>query len=114
MAYAVFAVAMLVALGAGANERGLASWYGPGFHGRETACGQRYNEWGLTAAHKTLRCGTKVRVINLANNRQVTVTITDRGPFVPGRIIDLSHGAKNAIGMGGTAKVLLVPLRTRR
>lgn len=94
---------------ASANERGLASWYGPGFNGHRTACGQIYSEWGMTAAHPTLPCNTIVRVINLANMKQVDVRITDRGPFVRGRIIDLTHAAKNALGMGGTANVLIVP-----
>lgn len=88
--FAATLCAALISIGAAsAGERGIASWYGPGFHGHRTACGQIYNQYGITAAHKTLRCGTKVKVINLANNRSVIVTITDRGPFVRGRIIDL-------------------------
>ena len=94
-----------------AGERGIASWYGPGFHGNRTACGQLYNQWGITAAHRSLPCGSKAKVVNLANNLSVIVTITDRGPFVRKRIIDLSRGAKNAIGMGSLANVLVLPLR---
>lgn len=88
-------------------KRGIASWYGPGFHGRRTANGERYNQHGLTAAHRYLPFGTKVRVTNLNNNRSVTVRINDRGPFVRGRIIDLSAGAANVIGLfgSGTAPV---------
>lgn len=92
-------------------QTGVASWYGPGFQGHKTASGQRFNTGSLTAAHKTLSFGTKVKVTNLTNGRSVFVTINDRGPFVRGRIIDLSNAAKNAIGMGGTAKVSLEVVR---
>ncbi len=88
-------------------QTGTASWYGPGFQGRKTASGQTFNTHAMTAAHKTLRFGTKVKVTNLHNGKSVFVTITDRGPFVRGRIIDLSQAAKSAIGMGGTAPVSL-------
>lgn len=84
---------------------GTASWYGPGFHGRKTASGERFNQHGLTAAHKTLPLGSRVKVTNLANGHSVIVRINDRGPYTRGRIIDLSRGAKNAIGMGSTGKV---------
>ncbi|MGK7943721.1 MAG: septal ring lytic transglycosylase RlpA family protein [Microcystaceae cyanobacterium] len=80
-------------------SRGTASWYGPGFHGRRTANGERYNQHGLTAAHRHLPFGTRVRVTNLRNNRSVVVRINDRGPFVGGRIIDLSAGAAKQIGV---------------
>jgi rare lipoprotein A len=80
-------------------SRGTASWYGPGFHGRRTANGERYNQHGLTAAHRYLPFGTRVRVTNLRNNRSVVVRINDRGPFVGGRIIDLSAGAAKQIGV---------------
>tara|TARA_B100000427_G_C15512820_1_gene596917 strand:- start:585 stop:932 length:348 start_codon:yes stop_codon:yes gene_type:complete len=76
-----------------------ASWYGPGFHGRTTANGERYNQWGLTAAHKSLPFGTRLRVCNVWNKRCVNVRINDRGPFIPGRSLDLSRGAADAIGM---------------
>lgn len=90
---AVLMIIWALASGARADETGSASWYGPGFHGHRTACGTLFNEWGMTAAHRTLRCGTRVEVIDLKTFKHVTVTITDRGPFVKGRIIDLSRGS---------------------
>jgi hypothetical protein len=78
---------------------GLASWYGPGFAGRRTASGEVFDPAQLTAAHRTLPFGTRVRVTNLANGRSVEVRITDRGPFKPDRIIDLSRGAAEALDM---------------
>ncbi len=94
---------------------GIASWYGPGFHGSRTASGEVYNMFKLTAAHKTLPLGAYVRVINLENGRSVIVKINDRGPFVPGRIIDLSYAAAKRLGMlkKGTAKVKIVALGRR-
>lgn len=89
---------------------GTASWYGPGLHGRKTASGERFNQYGLTAAHKTLPLGSRVKVTNLANGRSVIVKINDRGPYVHGRIIDLSQGAKNAINMGGIGRVSIARL----
>jgi rare lipoprotein A len=90
-------------------EIGIASWYGPGFHGRRTASGEIYNMYAYTAAHKTLPLGTYVRVINLENGKSVVVRINDRGPFKKGRIIDLSYAAAKKIGMieKGTARVRL-------
>ena len=82
-----------------------ASWYGPGFHGRTTANGERYNQWGLTAAHKSLPFGTRLRVCNVWNKRCVNVRINDRGPFIPGRSLDLSRGAAEQIGMIGPGVV---------
>lgn len=79
--------------------RGEASWYGPGFHGRLTANGERYNQYGLTAAHPSLGFGTRVRVTNQYNGRSVVVRINDRGPYAGGRIIDLSAGAADLIGL---------------
>lgn len=86
---------------------GVASWYGPGFHGRKTASGARFNQNALTAAHRKLPFGTKVRVTNLKNDRSVVVVINDRGPFAGGRIIDLSKAAAKRLGIikQGTAKV---------
>lgn len=78
---------------------GRASWYGPGFHGRRTANGERFNQNAMTAAHRTLPFGTRIRVTNLRNNRQVIVRVNDRGPFVGGRVLDLSAGAARAIGL---------------
>jgi rare lipoprotein A len=81
---------------------GTSSWYGPGFHGRLTANGERYNQYAMTAAHRTLPFGTRMRVTNLANGRSVVVRVNDRGPFVYGRELDLSQGAAQMIGMMGT------------
>lgn len=94
---------------------GIASWYGPGFHGSRTASGEIYNMYKLTAAHKTLPLGTYVKVINLENGRSVVVKVNDRGPFVPGRIIDLSYAAAKKLGMlkKGTAKVKIIALGKR-
>lgn len=79
--------------------RGMASWYGPGFHGRQSASGERFNQNALTAAHRNLPFGTKVRVTNLNNGRSVVVRINDRGPYAGGRIIDLSAAAAKMLGM---------------
>jgi rare lipoprotein A len=78
-------------------EVGTASWYGSDFEGRVTASGEPYNMFDLTAAHPTLPLGTWVRVTNLHNGRRVYVRINDRGPIIPGRIIDLSYGAASAL-----------------
>lgn len=78
---------------------GAASWYGSKFHGRRTANGERYDMHKMTAAHKTLPFGTKVRVTNQNNGRSVTVRINDRGPFAGNRVIDLSRGAAQAVDM---------------
>ncbi|TRD12359.1 septal ring lytic transglycosylase RlpA family protein [Erythrobacter insulae] len=78
---------------------GVASYYGRRFHGRLTANGERFNMNAMTAAHKTLPFGTKVRVINARNGRSVVVRINDRGPFIRGRTIDLSRGAARKLGM---------------
>jgi rare lipoprotein A len=93
----------------GGVEVGIASWYGHPYHGRATASGEIYDMERLTAAHRTLPFSTWVLVENLQNGRMVEVRINDRGPFVGGRIIDLSHAAAGAIGMlgAGTAKVRL-------
>lgn len=79
--------------------RGQASWYGPGFHGRLTANGERYNQNAMTAAHPSLKFGTRVKVTNLNNGRSVVVRINDRGPFVGGRVIDLSAAAARSLNM---------------
>ncbi len=83
------------------EEAGIASWYGHPFHGRAAANGEIYDMEKLTAAHKTLPFGTWVHVTNLANNKTVDVRITDRGPFIAGRIIDLSHAAAQEIELIG-------------
>ena len=88
---------------------GRASWYGPKFHGRRTANGEIFNSNDLTAAHPSLPFGTKVRVTNLRNGSSVIVRINDRGPFVKGRIIDVSAAAARVLNMvnSGTASVQL-------
>lgn len=98
----------------GFRQRGIASWYGQDFHGKKTSNGEFYNMYAMTAAHKTLPLGTYVRVYNLENNRKVEVRINDRGPFVRGRIIDLSYTAAKDIGIvgPGTARVEVVALGT--
>ncbi len=82
----------------GFYEVGYASWYGDKFHGRLTANGETYDMYGRTAAHKTLPLGTKVKVINLENGSEVTARINDRGPFVEGRIIDLTRTLADELG----------------
>ncbi len=96
----------------GFSQRGLASWYGKDFHGRKTSSGEVYNMYALSAAHKTLPLGTWVRVRNLENGRSLDVRINDRGPFVKGRIIDLSYTAASRLGVvgPGTAPVEIVAL----
>ena len=86
---------------AGSVERGLASWYGHPYHGRAAADGEIYDMETLVAAHRTLAFQTRVRVRNLSNDKTVDVRIIDRGPFVGGRIIDLSHAAAKEIDMIG-------------
>ena len=92
---------------------GEASWYGPGFYGNRTANGEVFRPGTLTAAHRTLPFGTKVRVTNLWNGRSTVVRINDRGPFIGHRVIDLAHGAANKLGLvaSGIAQVRLEVLR---
>jgi len=82
-------------------QTGIASWYGPGFHGQATASGVIYNQYDLTAAHQTLPLGSRVMVTNLNNGKSIEVRVNDRGPFAKGRIIDLSHAAAQSIDMVG-------------
>lgn len=86
-------------LHSGQKSEGMASYYADKFHGRTTASGDRYNKRSLTAAHRTFPFGTRVRVTNLRNNHSVRVVINDRGPFIDGRIIDLSHAAAKRLHM---------------
>jgi len=79
--------------------KGIASWYGPGFHGNRSASGERFNQNALTAAHRSLPFGTNVRVTNLNNGRSVIVRINDRGPYIRGRVIDLSAAAARVLGL---------------
>jgi rare lipoprotein A len=92
---------------------GQASWYGPGFYGNRTANGEVFRPGTLTAAHRTLPFGTKVRVTNLWNGRSTVVRINDRGPFHGGRVIDLAHGAAQQLGLisSGVADVKIEVLR---
>lgn len=89
------------------NQTGLASWYGGTFHGKKSSDGSRFNKYSFTAAHKSLPLGTLVKVTNIRNNKSCVVKITDRGPFVRGRIIDVSKAAAIEIGMisSGVSKV---------
>lgn len=96
--------------GGKALQRGAASWYGPGFHGRRTANGETFNSGALTAAHRSLPFGSKVKVVNERTGRSVVVRINDRGPFHGNRIIDLSKGSAQAIGLSGVATVALYQL----
>jgi len=122
VAFAVFLLLQLLATGCSGNrkpaaapptlgvpvERGIASWYGPRFNGRMTASGERYDMNALTAAHRSLPFGTRLRVVNLDNDRVVEVRVNDRGPMVPGRILDLSYAAARALGAVGTG---VIPVR---
>ena len=98
--------------GAMADQCGGASWYGPGFHGKKTASGERFNENAMTAAHKTLPLGTIVKVTNQRTGKSIKVTINDRGPFAKGRIIDLSKAAAAKLGTknAGVGKVCVAKL----
>jgi rare lipoprotein A len=98
--------------GKGGVERGVASWYGPEFHGRRTANGERYDMNAMTAAHRTLPFGTILEVRNLDNGRRARVRINDRGPFKKNRILDLSHQAAEELGIvgPGTAEVEIRPV----
>ncbi len=96
-------------------QRGQASWYGPGFHGRKTASGERFDMNTMTAAHRTLPFGTLVRVRSLVTGKEIDVRVNDRGPYSGGRIIDLSRAAAEALGLlaiGVKDVLLLVPEST--
>ena len=91
-------------------QNGQASWYGPGFHGRRTASGETFNTNDLTAAHRTLPFGTRVRVVNERNGQSVVVRINDRGPYAHGRVIDLSRASARALGISGVGTVAVSQL----
>lgn len=99
----------------GYSEKGIASWYGPGFHGRRTSNGEIYDKHAMTAAHKTLPMNTMLLVKNIDNGKKTVVRVNDRGPFVRGRVIDLSYKAARIIGAikNGTARVQIVALAER-
>lgn len=93
----------------GYEERGVASWYGPSFHGRKTSSGEMFDMYKISAAHKLLPMHAKVTVTNLENGRSTALTVNDRGPFVAGRVLDLSYAAAKNLGMldRGLARVLI-------
>jgi rare lipoprotein A len=97
---------------AGRTEQGVASWYGPGFHGKKTSSGEAYDMHAMTAAHTVLPLNTVVKVTNLENRKEIVVRINDRGPFVGDRVIDLSLAAAKELGMvrPGTAPVKVTVL----
>jgi rare lipoprotein A len=99
----------------GTRIDGLASWYGEQHQGLRTASGETFDKNKLTAAHRTLPFGTRLRVTNVENGKSVVVRVNDRGPHVPGRVLDLSYRAAQAIGMtdAGVARVEVVVLRGR-
>ena len=91
----------------GWEQKGMASWYGPGFHGRKTASGERFDTGDLTAAHLSLPFGTKLLVRNERNGKEVVVRVNDRGPYIKSRIIDLSQAAAKALGIDGIGRVVI-------
>ncbi|HKQ34330.1 MAG TPA: septal ring lytic transglycosylase RlpA family protein [Nitrospiraceae bacterium] len=103
-------------LDVGIEDRGVASWYGGSFHGKQAANGELFDMEGLTAAHRTLPLGSVIRVVNLANGKYLHVRITDRGPYVNNRILDLSRGAAARLGMveGGLSHVRIQLVGERR
>jgi rare lipoprotein A len=105
-----------VQLDVGIKDRGVASWYGEQFHGRQAANGELFDMEALTAAHRTMPLGSIVRVVNVANGKHLYVRITDRGPYEKGRVLDLSHGAAVQLGMehGGLAYVQVEIVGERR
>ena len=117
-ALAITAVVLGCALGATSAaaentkpiQAGAASWYGPGFHGKRTANGEKFSTNDLTAAHKTLPFGTQIRVTNERTGKSVVVRINDRGPYAHGRVVDLSKAAAQAAGIEGVGQVTLAAL----
>lgn len=99
----------VVTLDVGEQDRGVASWYGESFHGRLAADGKIFDMYALTGAHRTLPLGTVVRVVNAVNGRSVLIRITDRGPYIEGRMLDLSYAAAERLGMAvqGLSPVLV-------
>ena len=108
--FALAVGAVVVCLG-GSAQAEFATFYGQEFAGHRTASGETFNPGAMTAAHRTLPFGTRVRVTNSRNGRSIVVRINDRGPFVKGRAIDLSSGAARAIGMGSTGNVTMEVIR---
>ena len=110
--FLILPIVSVLFLSPAAAETVVASWYGPGFHGRTTASGERFNQWAMTAAHRTLPFGTVVRVAY--KGRSVTVRINDRGPFTRGRALDLSKAAARRIGCAGVCRVRMTVVRRRK
>lgn len=106
---AALVTGLLAFTGTATAQCGGASWYGPGFHGKKAASGERYNQNAMTAAHKTLPFGTVVKVVDQRTGKSVTVEINDRGPYHKGRIIDLSKAAATKLGIrdAGVGKVCI-------
>jgi rare lipoprotein A len=113
LVFAAACVRLAPVVAPGGVETGVASWYGPGFHGRPTSSREVFDMYDMTAAHPSLPLGTRVMVTNLANGRSAEVRINDRGPFAKGRIIDLSYAAARILGLigPGTARVSVEILR---
>lgn len=110
MLRAALAAAVLIGAASIAHaETGGASWYGPGFHGRRTASGERFDQNAMTCAHRTARFGTHLRVTDTRTGRSIVCRVNDRGPFVSGRIVDLSKAAAARLGIlsRGTARVTI-------
>lgn len=101
----LLAIALCVFSATSLAQTGTASYYGPGFHGKKTANGETYNMYGNSCAHRTLPLGSKITVTNLATGKQVATRVNDRGPFISGRILDMSVGLKNALGCGDLCSV---------
>jgi len=92
------------------QNKSIASWYGPRFHGKKTANGERFNMYAMTAAHKTLPLSSYAEVTNLKNHRSIVVRINDRGPYHGKRAIDLSYAAAKELGISGLGSVQITPL----
>ena len=100
-----FAIALLLTTLPATAETGMGSWYGPGYYGHRTACGQMLTSASIWAAHKTLPCGTTIRVTNPQTGKTIVVQVEDRGPYVRGWIVDLTSRAAQSIGMQSTIPV---------
>ncbi len=106
---ALAAAALLCAASIAHAETGGASWYGPGFHGRKTASGERFDQNAMTCAHRTARFGTRLRVTDTRTGKTIVCRVNDRGPFISGRVVDLSKAAASRLGIlsRGTARVTI-------
>jgi len=93
------AIALLCAFGCASGETGVASWYGPGFHGRPTASGEIFDQHAMSCAHRSAPFGSRLRVTDLSSGRSVVCRVNDRGPFTKGRVVDLSRAAAEQLGI---------------